>query len=114
MSGSEPNESKVEEAMQVLKRGMKLLDTHFLKDTKFINSNEISIADLQAACEITQFWMADIDILQDKPNLKKWFDNVQSELNPVFLKVHKVVNLIQSQGLHELVSIFRSQEVFKA
>ena len=99
MSGSEPNESKVEEAMQVLKRGMKLLDTHFLKDTKFINSNEISIADLQAACEITQFWMADIDILQDKPNLKKWLDNVQSELNPVFNEAHKMVYLAQSKGV---------------
>ena len=99
MSGSEPNETKVEEAMQVLKRGMKLLDTHFLKNTKFINSNEISIADLQAACEITQFWMVDIDILQDKPNLKKWLDNLKSELNPVFDEAHKMVYLAQSKGV---------------
>ena len=100
--------------MQTLEKGLKFMDTYFLKDTKFINSNEISIADLQAACELTQFWMADIDILQDKPNLKKWFDNVQSELNPVFFKVHEVVNLIRSQGIHEFISIDRSQEVFKA
>ncbi len=32
---------------------------HFLKDSKFIYGEEISVADLQALCELTQSWMAD-------------------------------------------------------
>ena len=32
---------------------------HFLKDSKFIYGEEISVADLEALCELTQSWMAD-------------------------------------------------------
>ena len=98
MTGSDPDEKRIQESEKLLKKSLKMLDGYYLKDTKFINSAEVSIADIQAACEITQFWLADMEICSDKPRLKEWMENVQAELNPAFDKAHTMVNLARSKG----------------
>ena len=57
MTGKEGDPEKIKETTAVLSKSEKMLENYFLKDTKFISSNEISIADLQALCEFTQFWL---------------------------------------------------------
>lgn len=99
MMGAEPDEKKIQEAEGMLQKSIRMFEKHFLKESKFINSSEISIADIQAACEFTQFWLADIDQLGDKPLLQTWFKNVQSELNPAFDEVHKMVYLAREKGV---------------
>ncbi len=98
MTGAEPDERRIQEAEKIVKRAVKMLDNHFLKDTPFINSSEITIADIQAVCEISQFWMADIDLFSDYPKLKQWVETVQSQLNPAFDTVHKFVYIAKSKG----------------
>ena len=83
----------------MLNKSMKMLEEHFLVDTKYINSDEISIADLQALCEFTQFWMADLDLLEGRPRLQQWMKDCQSALTPHFDKVHKMVYLARQKGI---------------
>ena len=101
MTGTEPDEKRIQEAQKILKRSIKMLDDYFLKDTKFISGSEVTIADLQAVCEITQFWLADIDLLSDKPKLNQWLKTVQLQLNPAFDKAHKLVNIAKSKGVFQ-------------
>lgn len=99
MFGTEPNEEKIKESMAVLHKSEKMLETYFLKDTKFINSDEISIADLQAICEFTQFWSAGVDPAEGKPRLAQWMDDCKKELQPHFDAVHKMVYMARDKGI---------------
>ena len=99
MTGQPPNEETLKMNEKILRKSIKLLETHFLKDTKFINSDEISIADLQAVCEFTEFWVAGHDPVADKPRLSQWMADCQKELSPHFDEVHKAVYMARDRGV---------------
>lgn len=99
MLGVEPNAEKISDYHRMLQSALKMMEQHFVKDTKFINSNQISIADIHAACELTQFWMTDEkDIVSDKPNISRWLSDVQSTLSPHFDEAHKMIYVAQKKG----------------
>ena len=98
MLGKEPEEKSIEEAYHMLQKSINLLESHFLKDMPFINSSEISIADIQAACEFSQFYMADIDMLKDNPQLNEWMERCKDKLSPKFDAVHAMVYLAREKG----------------
>ena len=86
------NTAKIEEGYKTLQSALKMMEEHFLKETKFVNSDQISIADLLAVCELTQLWMTDEDnIISDRPRIAQWIADVQSTLSPHFDEVHKMV-----------------------
>ncbi len=99
MTGQAPNTEVVKTSEKILSKSVKLLDSHFLKDTKFINSESISIADLQAVCELTQFWVAGVDPVADKPRLSQWLTDCQKELTPHFDQVHKAIYMARDRGV---------------
>ena len=99
MTGQEPDEKKIEETQKILGKSVKTLESYFLKDHKFISSDNISIADLQALCELTQFWLAGVDLSEGKPRLAEWMSDCQSELQPHFDEVHKMVYLARDKGV---------------
>ena len=79
------------ECEETLKKSLTRLNDHFLKDSKFIYGDEMSVADLQALCELTQSWMADKRFEDDYPNLKRWVADCQKELGEPFDEAHKFV-----------------------
>ena len=99
MLGMELNEEKIQETTAILRRSESKLENYFLKDTKFINSNEISIADLQAICEFTQYWSAGMDLVQEKPRLSQWMEDCKRELQPHFDKAHEMVYVARDKGI---------------
>jgi len=99
MMGKEPDEKKVEETEKMFKGSVKMLENYFLKDHKFISSDEISIADIQAVCEFTQFWIAGVDPGHDKARLAKWMADCQKALEPDFDDVHKMVYKARDMGV---------------
>ena len=99
MLGKEPDIEKISEYRRMLQSALKMMEQHFVKDTKFINSDQISIADIHAACELTQFWMTDDkDIVSDKPNISRWLSDVQLTLSPHFDEAHKMVYIAKKKG----------------
>ena len=101
LEGRNPNPAVIEEATEVLKKSKEMLESYFLKDHKFIHSDEISIADLQAVCEFSQFWVGGVDPFEDRPRLTQWMKDCQKELQPHFDEVHK------------MVYVARDKEIFK-
>ena len=89
--GRKEDSEKVKELEEVFKKCKDMFENHFLKDTKFIAGDEISIADLQAVCEFTQFWMVHVDPTEGYPRLAQWMKDVQAALGPSFDEVHQVV-----------------------
>lgn len=98
MLGMEPDLKKVEETTKVLAKSVKVLENYFLKDTKFISSSDISIADIQAVCEFTQFWMAGVDPFTEKPRLAQWMEDCKKELQPHLDTVHKMIYVARDKG----------------
>ena len=99
LSGKEPDEKRIEDAEKILNKSLRLLEEYFLKDTKFINSSEISIADLMALCEMTQFKIVDMDVVKTRPRLQEWFSNCNSELSPHLDKVNTLINVASEKGV---------------
>jgi glutathione S-transferase len=99
MLGIEPNEDKLEETRAILHKSEKIMEDFFLQETRFINSNKISIADLQAMCEFTQYWLAGVNPFKDKPRLAKWMEDCKRELQPHFNNTHKMVYKAREEGI---------------
>ena len=99
MFGTEPNEEKFKEMTAILKKSTKMMENYFLKETKFISSDTISIADLQAVCEFTQFWAADTEPFQDTPRLTQWLEDCKGELQPHFDASHKMIYMARKKGI---------------
>ena len=94
--------AKVQESEVILEKTLRLLEDYYLKDTKFINSSEISIADLMAVCEMTEFWLVGEDAIKDRPRLQKWLDDCKEALSPHFDKAHKEMYRIRDEGFKNL------------
>jgi len=83
--------SKVEEAQKRLHKSIKIIERHFLANTKYLAGDEISIADLQAVCEFTQLWMPGYNAYEKGSRIDKWMDDCKERLQPYFDEAHKMV-----------------------
>ncbi|XP_045173294.2 glutathione S-transferase theta-1-like [Mercenaria mercenaria] len=83
-----------------LKKSINHIDKYFLKDTPYIAGKDISVADLQALCELMQ-----LDIVGDEnayrfnPKVSAWADRVKSKVEPYFAEC-------QSEGISPMQSIY--------
>ena len=90
-TGKEPSAELLEITERTKKKSLKILNGYFLKDTKFILSSEISIADLQAVCELSQMWMVGEPLEAEYPNMERWVADCKDQLGTHFDAVHKFV-----------------------
>ena len=90
---------KVLESKQLLLKTFDVLNESTLRDNKFLIGDEISIADIQAVCEMTQHWMVGRDLYAGYPNIERWVAACMVELQPHFDKVHAMIYKIKSLGL---------------
>jgi len=81
------NNVDLEESRKLMLFSLKFIDEFFLRDTKFIAGNEISIADLSAACEVSQGLLVGVDLSVYK-NLSAWYKKIMAI--PEVNKVHQV------------------------
>lgn len=86
----------LDESRKLMLFSLKMIDQFFLKDNKFIGGEEISIADLSAACEVSQVLLLKVDLTQFK-NLSLWFKRVMeikevANAHQIFFKVLKNYN----------------------
>ena len=97
--GKEGDPERLAQLEALLGKSKKMLETYFLKDHKFICGDQISIADLQAVCELTQFWVAGSDPCEGRPTLARWMGDVQTTLKPHFDEVHNMVYMARDREI---------------
>jgi len=91
MHGKPVDEESLKTDVENLKQGLDLIEKSFLKNTDFLCGNEVSIADIMAVCEFSQFIVNGRDIFQGHPKLKAYFDRVKARLNPAFDEMHSMI-----------------------
>ncbi|XP_053640277.1 glutathione S-transferase theta-1 isoform X2 [Cherax quadricarinatus] len=98
MFGREVNTRKVEEYQNKLETTLHQFETVWLKDRPFIAGDQLTIADLLAACELEQPSMADYDVREGRPLLTAWFNRVKEALQPEYDEAHNVVYIIRNKS----------------
>lgn len=110
MKWSPPSEKKVEAAKAQMEKVLDLLENVWLADQSkpFLATQEISFADILAACELEEPKIADYDPFAGRPNLTKWHNLVKEETNPTYDDVHAVLyNLIGTLKSSRLCKLWK-------
>jgi glutathione S-transferase len=96
MSGKPVSESKVAMFKSHMEATLDLLENVWLEssDKAFLTTNEISFADILAACELEQPKMADYDPFEGRPRLTAWYKKVKELTNPFYDEAHHILNKI--------------------
>lgn len=80
------------------------MDNYFLKDTPYLSSEKISLADLFGACEMMQLNAChEQGLYENMPRVRDWMERVKSETNPYFDEAHQVTNTVAGR-FHKIVS----------
>ncbi|KAG5668174.1 hypothetical protein PVAND_016124 [Polypedilum vanderplanki] len=91
-----------EEALPIFKflmeSTLEAIETLWLRGKKFLCSDEISFADIIAACEIEQARMTGYDLFENRPRLKEWYEKVKETTNPYYDEAHVIVNKIVARS----------------
>ncbi|KAI6652523.1 Glutathione S-transferase theta-2B-like [Oopsacas minuta] len=94
-----PTHHVIVDSKATLLKAFSILNDYTLQDNKFLTGEMISIADIQAICELTQHWMVGRNVYSGYPNIEKWVAACIKELQPQFDQVHGIIYKIKSRGL---------------
>ncbi|XP_053677843.1 glutathione S-transferase theta-1-like [Anopheles nili] len=92
MFGTKVDPKRAEQYKTQMESCLDFIEREFLGGgSRFIVGDEISVADLLAACEIEQPKMAGYDPCVGRPNLTEWMARVREATNPFYDQAHKLV-----------------------
>lgn len=74
------------------------LENVWLSSSKYIVGDNLTIADLFAACEIEQVRLASYNPFEGRPKLSAWYDRVKQETNPFYDEAHVFLNKIVAKN----------------
>ncbi|CAH1954574.1 unnamed protein product [Acanthoscelides obtectus] len=94
MTGRTPSESATQTTKKNMIKSLGDFQRLFMsEDKKYIVGDQISFADLQAACEVDQLRMVSYEIQAENfPKIKVWLENVRKECSPHYQELQKEVD----------------------
>ena len=93
--GKPVDEKKIARGKKQLATCVEMYDSHFLKTTPFISSEQISIADLLAVTELSQLDLLEKDFIQLSPKVKNWQQRCVDALGVDYVEVHTILNKLR-------------------
>jgi len=100
MTGKPINEQMVKFFKKRMEETLDTFENVWLKSSEkqFLTTNEISFADILAACELEQPKMAEYNPFDgSRPKLVAWYERVKKITNPHYEEAHVIVNKIASK-----------------
>ncbi|CAG9771628.1 unnamed protein product [Ceutorhynchus assimilis] len=98
MTESEPNERKVAAQESEMVTCLDEIETLWLSQGhKYLTGDQISVADIFAACEMEQPRIAGYDVTEGRPLIKTWFERVKQDCHPFYNEAHAIVDKIASK-----------------
>ena len=92
-------EEKLKKLRAELRSNLEFYQNYFLSgEGPFILGAEISIADVQCLCELTQYWMAQAKVEDYFPKIKAWMKACQDYLGDAFEKAHAKIYSAAESG----------------
>lgn len=90
-TGVPTKEEHVQQSEERLVGCLEKIEHIWLDGQKFLAGDEISVADILAACELEQTRIAGFDPRLGFPKIKRWMDAVRNKLNPHYDEAHSIV-----------------------
>jgi glutathione S-transferase len=92
---NQPDDSFLHIFKFLMESTLESFENIWLKEKKFLaTDDEISFADILAACEIEQPRMTGYDIFEGRPKLKEWYERVKEATKGYYDEAHAIVNKI--------------------
>ena len=91
-------DARIVSSKETLRKSLDIFNDNFLKE-KFIYGAEMSVADIQALCELTQHWMVGNNVYTGYANIERWVADCIKELEPVFEKVYQRVRDVKEKQI---------------
>lgn len=87
----------IEQGTKILRASLNKVESIFLKDTPFIYSDHMTIADLLGVCELMQPKLGvGVDVETNYPKVKQWVSNVRDTVGAeLFDDAHKIIKRAQ-------------------
>lgn len=100
MSGDPPSPTKLAFLKTNMEKTLDLLENTWLESSQkpFLTTDQISFADILAACELEQPKIADYDPFEGRPKLTSWYQKVKELTNPFYDEAHAIINKIVSNN----------------
>ncbi|XP_058798019.1 uncharacterized protein LOC131668137 [Phymastichus coffea] len=73
-------------------KSLDAIENRWLNNQPFVAGNEISVADIFAACEIEQTRMASYDPRKNRPKLTDWLERVAQRTSPHYAEAHTYID----------------------
>ena len=90
MRGKAVKEDEVRRFKAELEKTVKHIDTYFLKDKPFLCGDDISVADLQALCELQQLLgVGDENLYLSNARINAWARRVNKRVKPYLEEANK-------------------------
>lgn len=94
--GKEIDQGVVELCLDSLKTSLQQIEKIYLKDSEFISSDHMTIADLIGVCELMQSrFSLNMDVYTGFPRVEQWCENVRKTVGTqLFDETHKFIGVI--------------------
>jgi len=89
--GMPADEKQIERGQAQLAGCMKVYNNYFLKDTPFISSHEITIADLLAVCEFSQFELLPPKFVDLSQKVEEWIARCKDSFGSEYEDTHSIL-----------------------
>uniref|UniRef100_T1IZ07 glutathione transferase n=1 Tax=Strigamia maritima TaxID=126957 RepID=T1IZ07_STRMM len=94
MTGKPVDENQLKSYGKKIEEAVNTIETLFIRNQPFLTGNEISVADVLAACELEQPLSVGYDIYGGHEKMSEWMKRVQNALQPYYNEVHAIVHKI--------------------
>ena len=112
-----PDEADVAKQLKIMTKALDTVESVWLEKGKnkyITGSDKISVADIQACCELEQPSLAGYDVREGRPVLAEYMRRVQEELNPHYDEVHKVVYQLTKKFGGDIPGIYEPRKNSKS
>ena len=89
--GRSVDEKRIERGQMQVARAMEIYDEYFLKNTPFISSDELTIADLLAVCEFSQFEILPPNFVDLSIKVEEWIARCKESLGSDYHDTHSII-----------------------
>lgn len=95
-TGKPINQMRLAQSAKVMKASLNKMENIYLKDTPFLNSHSLSIADLLGVTEVMQTQIGlGMDYSGNYPKVKKWSELVRQTVGPeLFDEIHEPLTMV--------------------
>ncbi|GLV32972.1 Glutathione S transferase T3 [Carabus blaptoides fortunei] len=90
-TGVPMKEEHIQDSEDRLVGCLEKIENMWLDKQKFLAGDDITVADILAACELEQTRIAGFDPRDGFPKIRSWLDAVRDRLNPHYDEAHSVV-----------------------